>query len=295
MDSQSGPVVVGGVGGSGSRLIAEMLQRVGLHLGRDLNSTSDNLWFTLLFRRPGWLERALKSNGSSEVVDALAWFEDAMRGRLQLGVELDRLLGDAVEDLVAQGLDRPFVEERRRRFLQWGMTVPDVGRWGWKEPNSHVYLEFLAEHFADRIRYVHVIRDGIEEVRRGDYRQLQNWGPRFGVVFESGSLPSDPLVLRAFALDYWVAANRRALQLGPELLGERFHLLNLNQLRRDPGPSVTRLLEFVGVDISTEDVSSLCRLAEPPVNTPAPADYFGLTEVQRDGFAMLGFEIPGVA
>lgn len=36
------PVVVGGVGGSGSRVVAEMLETLGLFIGDDLNDARDN-------------------------------------------------------------------------------------------------------------------------------------------------------------------------------------------------------------------------------------------------------------
>ena len=48
---QAGPVVIGGVGGSGTRLIAQCLKETGFHIGTDLNVANDNLWFTLLFKR----------------------------------------------------------------------------------------------------------------------------------------------------------------------------------------------------------------------------------------------------
>ena len=46
------PVAIGGVGGSGTRLIAQLLMEVGFYLGDDLNEANDTLWFTLLFKRP---------------------------------------------------------------------------------------------------------------------------------------------------------------------------------------------------------------------------------------------------
>lgn len=45
------PVVIGGVGGSGTRLIAECVKKLGFFIGNDLNDAFDNLWFTLLFKR----------------------------------------------------------------------------------------------------------------------------------------------------------------------------------------------------------------------------------------------------
>ena len=41
------PVAIGGVGGSGTRLVAQLLSGAGIHMGDDLNGSSDTLWFTL--------------------------------------------------------------------------------------------------------------------------------------------------------------------------------------------------------------------------------------------------------
>ena len=68
------PVVVGGIGGSGTRVIAEMLVELGCHIGDDLNKSLDNLWFVLLFNYPDIL------NISSEQFDGLLeMFFKAMR------------------------------------------------------------------------------------------------------------------------------------------------------------------------------------------------------------------------
>ena len=46
--------MIGGVGGSGTRVVAQMMSEAGVYIGDLLNEPNDNLWFTLLFRRP-WL------------------------------------------------------------------------------------------------------------------------------------------------------------------------------------------------------------------------------------------------
>lgn len=47
-----GPVAIGGVGGSGTRVFAEILRGFGFYIGDCLNGALDNLWFTLLCKRP---------------------------------------------------------------------------------------------------------------------------------------------------------------------------------------------------------------------------------------------------
>lgn len=51
---KKGPVVIGGIGGSGTRIVAEILSRWGFYIGNDLNKFNDKLLYTLLFKRPKW-------------------------------------------------------------------------------------------------------------------------------------------------------------------------------------------------------------------------------------------------
>lgn len=77
--SLPGPVVVGALGGSGTRLIARILMESGFFMGSDLNRERDNLWFTLLFKRPRWFaEVATKDPG--QIRTAMRIMEKAMVG-----------------------------------------------------------------------------------------------------------------------------------------------------------------------------------------------------------------------
>jgi hypothetical protein len=44
-------IVVGGVGGSATRLVATYLHRMEVFMGHDFNEVHDNLWFTFPFKR----------------------------------------------------------------------------------------------------------------------------------------------------------------------------------------------------------------------------------------------------
>jgi len=51
------PVVVGGVGGSGTRVVAEMLETLGLFIGDDLNDARDNMTLGRVFEATCWRRR----------------------------------------------------------------------------------------------------------------------------------------------------------------------------------------------------------------------------------------------
>src|SRR5690348_1070657 len=74
-DANSPPpfVAVGGLGGSGTRLIASLLAEFGVFIGHDLNKELDNLAFTLLFKR-----RELLTMTDGEIDRDLGLFADMM-------------------------------------------------------------------------------------------------------------------------------------------------------------------------------------------------------------------------
>ncbi|MCW3019543.1 MAG: hypothetical protein JWN10_1851, partial [Solirubrobacterales bacterium] len=57
-DGYGPPLVIAGIGGSGTRVAAQLLIELGFYLGEDLNPALDNLTSTFLFKRPRWYGRA---------------------------------------------------------------------------------------------------------------------------------------------------------------------------------------------------------------------------------------------
>ena len=71
----SSPIAIGGIGGSGTRLIGNILYDLGFYLGDDLNRAYDNLWFTLLLKRR---ELWPLEEHSAEIRSAVRLFLNAM-------------------------------------------------------------------------------------------------------------------------------------------------------------------------------------------------------------------------
>jgi len=183
----SGPVVVGGIGGSGTRVIANILKETGYYLGTDLNDALDNLWFTLLFKRPRWFQR--QKNLEAEVVKGLSLFEKIMKNKGGITRDEYLFLVSAFFDIFFNGHDH-LGSGRARWSLQRikNMLIrqsPEENQdqykgWGWKEPNTHIYLEFLSKYFSD-LKYIFVIRHGLDMAFSKNQAQLYNWGNLLGV------------------------------------------------------------------------------------------------------------------
>ena len=248
--NRKAPVVIGGVGGSGTRLIADILMELGYYIGSDLNESRDNLAVTLLFKRPLWYKKKTVRI-ESHVRRGLNILTRTMTEQKPLmlsPVEVHFYL-NAVLDMYQHGRDH-LGNPKGAWVLQRALNVikphnPDVAcctGWGWKEPNSHIYLQFLHHYYSD-IKYVHVIRNGLDMAYSSNQAQLHSWGFIWGIDPER--IEHNP---RWASLEYWIQANRQAMNTGRMMGSRRFMVLNFDQLCESPLDELWRLFSFLEVD-----------------------------------------------
>jgi hypothetical protein len=116
------PVVVAAVGGSGTRVLVQVLRKAGWFMGNRVDSRNEDslpmAWF---------LTKWLRSLRDFPNVD-------------------NRTLAAARRDF-----------ERMLNVHRRGIPSPDA-RWGWKNPRSMWLIPFFADRFPE-MRFVHVVRD----------------------------------------------------------------------------------------------------------------------------------------
>ena len=239
------PVVIGGVGGSGTRLIASILKDVGFFLGADLNRAHDNLWFTLLFKRRELWPLELHE---SELTHLLEIFLDLMLRRKDISAE-DRQLVGQMANHERPKHDVEWLRERLQSIL--AVAAADEvrpGLWGWKEPNTHVFLPVLLSRIGD-FKYVHVMRHGVDMAFSRNQNQLEFWGEQL-----LGRAPNidDPVD----SLSYWCTAHKRVLELTSPMK-DRFLLLNYDKFCREPARELPLLLKFLGLDANDFQLEEL--------------------------------------
>lgn len=231
--SHRSPIAVGGVGGSGTRLVAQLLLELGFFLGADLNESNDTLWFTLLFK-----ERGILKAPDDEFRERVAIF----RGAMQASGPLTAAQRQRVARLARA--DRPqheaeWLRRRVRSLEEWTERAPRPPvPWGWKEPNTHVVLRRLAP-LLPGMKYVHVVRNGLDMAYSSNQAQLHLWGPRFLGVARIEASPR-------LALKYWREVHTRVLAAA-QSLGDRLLMLNYDRLCADPAEGLGLLLRFVEV------------------------------------------------
>ena len=246
------PIVIGGIGGSGTRMVARILRDQGVTLSGDLNEALDNLWFSLLFVRRTILLK------SYDEIQCLAWiFTNAMRKGLPIPFELNLLIDEAARYGRGPALDRTVLQKARASMLV-GQPSPDSSMsWAWKQPNSHVMVPILQRCFP-AMKYIYVARNGLDMAFAGNQNQLKYfWGD---LLLEGDTNPSPRNALR-----YWVACHKRMIEQRA-LLGDRLYILNYDLLCEDPLVQLPLLNEFLGLEVGIDKLKQLAEGISPPAS-----------------------------
>ena len=259
----SSPVIIGGVGGSGTRVVAEIIDHLGFYIGDDLNPAHDNLWFLLLFKRPQWFHRA--RHDDHKVFTGLSLLSKVMLGRSGLRWPELRFLIRAVFEVSIYGHNHRGDGRGFWPWLRaWNMMVrqskkkPIQKYWGWKEPNSHIFLDYLAAYFSN-LKYIHTIRHGLDMAFSDNQQQLYNWGPIFGIP-----MPQSKLEEPGASLKYWIKSNKRVLEMGQKLGDQKFLVVNYDRLCLSPESEIQKIVSFLNIEPDAEIRNALNRIPQKP-------------------------------
>jgi hypothetical protein len=120
-------------------------------------------------------------------------------------------------------------------------------RWGWKEPRSIFLVRLFNRHFPS-FRFLHIVRDGRDMAFSSNQNQLRKHGSLAG-------LPRLDLGPHAQSIALWAWANSEAARFGRESLGDRYLRIHFEDLCREPGAVVARILEFFQLDGDTDTLA----------------------------------------
>ncbi len=259
----SNPVVIGGVGGSGTRVVAEIIEKLGFYIGDDLNPARDNLWFLLLFKRPKWYRKA--RHNKNKIFTGFSLFTKSMFHKNYPTWSEWKFLIRAIFEIAIFGHNYkgdgrgiwPFVHAWKMLAAEKKLPLKLIG-WGWKEPNAHIYIDYIAEYFED-FKYIHTIRHGLDMAFSKNQQQLYNWGPFFGLS-KPKSLSEEPKA----SLKYWLRANRRVFEIGQKLGNQKFLAVNFENLCMLPESEIQKLVSFLSINPRVEDLKRAYSIPKRP-------------------------------
>lgn len=261
--AQNGPIVIGGVGGSGTRVVTEILSKLGFYVGHDLNKASDNLLYTLLFKRPNWFYKNYQNRKEIDIGISLFYklmFRSASLSLPEIWFLLRAFGSMAIFGHNKRGTSKGLwaaIRILRLLFVKKNGDPQYIG-WGWKEPNSYLLIENLAEHFAG-FKYIHTIRHGLDMAFSKNHKQVYNWGPFFGV-----QSPTSRSEIPVASLKFWLKANEKVFSAGKELGDDRFLVIDFDKLCLSPRFEIDKLVSFLGVKIDKNLYEEAIRLPKTP-------------------------------
>ena len=251
--SDAAPVVIGGIGGSGTRVIAQLLIELGFNMGSDLNESLDDLGFTALFKR---LDLWPIDANISALEDALAVYITS-RGCLtpaSITAEAHRVRAEGLLTHIEQASQWLEAGTLRDRLGKLAHIESGQTRWGWKEPNTLVLLPYLMAALP-QLKYIHVLRDGKDMAYSQNKNQLQLWGSSLLGRPVDVNCPQD-------ALDYWCEAHRR-LECVVDQHGHRILLIRLESCIENTPAAITRIMTFLDIK-HHGSLESLARIFSKP-------------------------------
>jgi len=239
------PIVVGGVGGSGTRVVAQLLDKLNCYIGNDLNESLDNLEFVLLFNQVSMMDMP-----QCEFDQLLNIFIKSMLTKDPFTTEEKKIINNLVIEDRGQ-FSKEWLQDRKKELLNSDRNSKDKDLhqlWGWKVPTTHLILDKLIKSNIS-FKYIHVIRNGLDMAYSKNQNQLQYWGKNI--------LGRGPVISANDSLKYWCKAHIRVLEMA-EQLGEDFYMLNFDRLCLDPVREVKKLLEFLNIkDYNIMDLVSM--------------------------------------
>lgn len=250
--ADAAPIVIGGIGGSGTRLVVQILQKEGVSFPGHLNDELDNLWFSLLFVR-----RTILLKPRHEVKRLIWLFVNAMRSGLPVPEELAPLLDEAARHDRGPALRKSVLDDAHRSLCNAGRSNCIADLWGWKQPNSHVLVPVLAQYLP-QMKYIYVVRNGLDMAFSYNQNQLKYF---WGDLMLEGDIEPTP----HNALRYWIASYRRIIG-DRALLGDRLYILNFDSLCINPVEQLNHVNAFLGLNVSQATIESIAQIITVPTS-----------------------------
>lgn len=239
-----GIFAIGALGGSGTRAVAEIFKTMSCFIGDDLNPENDNLLFTRLFKNPIWYQNKTP---------------ESFRIRLECFIYImsynsfkDRHLSTLQEASITNQLYKS--DEHFFTNINDFLSNPKQNRqfWGWKEPNTQIYVKDLLEAIGS-LKYIHVLRHGLDMAYSRNKQQLKNWGFLFDIHLNDDD---SEILIAQKQLQYWIETTRMILRL-KESYPDRIYILNHSQLCFNPNEEIDRLLSFCDINLDEKVMNEL--------------------------------------
>ena len=253
------PVIIGAVGGSGTRVFKMAVELAGYFMGTYVNTNKDAVPLRMFFR--SWSHQWLKL------------YEQSIAG-LSSSVAIQKMR-----------------EEFYRAVDSHLNSLPKLSSpWGFKVPKSLLFLQFL-QWIYPKMKFIHVIRNGLDMV------YSRNWRVRFNSegVLEKEEQKLPEYLQRIL---YWSRVNDIASKYAKKHLGENYIRIRFEDMCATPENVIQRLLDFLNISNKYNLDAAVSEIGLPNSvgrwrNHPTE-EIFEIMKVGRPGLEHFGYWNPNI-
>ena len=228
LGGMSAPIVVGGTGGSGTRVVQALLSDVGVYMGKALNQPGDAMQFEPLLDE--------KINPVLSQVHSLDYTPDAVEK------ELRKEILQIIHQTAAL-----YIED-----MPQGANSEGNPRWGWKNPRSMFLLPLIHSVFPE-LYYIHVVRDGRDMAFSKNQNQPHK---HYQALFNKPYSASTREKAAVQAIELWSKANLDTAAYGEKQLKERYIRVRFEDLCQNPEAEAVRMLSALSIPRSPTEAAS---------------------------------------
>lgn len=247
---KSSPIVVTATGGSGTRVVAEILERLGCYMGGNLNFAKDNmdLAYILTGNIPELASGFPFKAGHKDFEDRLDLFETCFFHDPLSAKDIYKLfkigLGFLKKDKRWAVQTRPASDrlDNTLRIFRLKGAIPPVrepSMWGFKDPDAMYLFWLLKKRYVD-FKIIHLVRDGRDMALSTQVKPLMYYGPLFGIP---------PHFTPENAFVHWAKANTWIKETCEKHLPpENSLFIQFESLCQTPQIEIDKIAEFIGID-----------------------------------------------
>jgi hypothetical protein len=238
------PVCIGGVGGSGTRLFAQILDLLHFNTGDFINDTWDNLYFTFLFKRLETLNLS-----QSRFLQLFSIFQKIMLHQEYLNIKDKQI----IENLYIKHTKQNYIYNKKGTYEQFLKNYNlknnnNNVKWGWKEPNTHILLPKLLKLYP-KIKYIHIMRNGLDMAFSKNQNQLKFWT----------NLKPTP----QNSLHYWVKVHKKLVKYQIKF-PQNIYILDFDTFCLNPDTQIPLLLKFLNIQYNKTIIQKIKSIIKIP-------------------------------
>lgn len=251
-DFDSPPVIVIGMHRSGTTLLSHLLRTMGVHMGADTTTRTDE---SVFFRN---LNDGLLDHASAR------WHRPSPMWETLSNQSCVRRLAEQLESTWNSAASLEF-----RRC-----DLPAATRWGWKDPRTTITLPIWLQLFRNA-QVIHIVRYGVDVsdslVRRSRIRKRLTWAGRgravirFMTAWQQSQIGPRPIAKHRFrsldeAFELWNCYLLFAEYGMQGVSSDRIHRLRFEDLTEQPKRELEQLACFVGCRQTPSEIEKMAEL-----------------------------------